>query len=147
MNKIQISKKKVSEFQGHYWNTFNDFLANSDENELDGIYKKCALIYWYASETANGGISQYFDTKSETNHYEVVDSLMEFNAEEHSKILLESIAINDLYDENKTEDELDILDSKLEELEERYEQCDLDLFTLLENVQKKHESKIIEWID
>jgi hypothetical protein len=146
-SKIQISRKAVEEFEGNYWNTFNDFLSNSDLDELSGLLRKCFLIYWYASEVCNGGHGQYFDNQSETDFNDVVEALEYFGASEHSEILKNAISIQPPSFDELNDEEVEALGEKENELDSRFNDAKTDLFGLLEEIEKKYENELIEWID
>ncbi|MCP4977804.1 MAG: DMP19 family protein, partial [Maribacter sp.] len=127
-HKVEISKKAVDEFEGNYWNQFNDYLANSDIDDLSGLLRKCYLIYWYASEVCNGGHGQYFDNQSKTDFNEVVEALKSFKAIEHSKLLKDAISIQPEIFNSLTDEEIEKLGEKENELDSRFHETKIDLF-------------------
>lgn len=94
MKKVQISGKACEDFEGNYWNAFNEHLAMSGLNDLTGIIRSAQLAYWYASEIANGGHGQYFCNKDYFNHDDVVKALKEISASRQADILVEAIGLN-----------------------------------------------------
>lgn len=177
MTKIKISKKACAEFEGNYWNAFNNHLAMSNTDELSGIIRKAHLVYWYASEVTNGGHDQYFGNQSHFNHQEVQLALKDLGASEHAKILQEAVQINqeqerlfekliqlcgggdqyfaDYFSGNKAYSkeaslvkvERESLIMKLTDLDMKLNTIKPDLFDLLVALQKRHEKEMIEWVD
>ena len=145
--KVKISKSAVDEFEGIYWNAFNDVLANSDIEDLNQIMRECHLIYWYASEVCNGGHGQYFDNCSDTVFSDVIGALEKYGAEEHSMILKDAISIQPVSFDELTDDEVDKIGQKENEFDNRFHNANIDLFDLLEHIQKEHEDEIVDWVE
>jgi hypothetical protein len=145
--KVKISKQSVEEFEGNYWNALNDALANSEIEELEHILRECYFIYWYASEVCNGGHGQYFDNRADTDFNEVIAALEKYEANEHSKILRDAIAIQPESFDELSDDEVENLGKQENELDKRFHNADIDLFDLLEHIQKEQEDEIVEWVE
>ena len=146
--KTTISRKAVEEDPGQYWNAFNHALAMSQTENLDGVFRKCHLIYGYASEAWNGGHGQYFLNKESFDHKEVLRALKELGASEHAAILEAALEVmddfmNESVDENKSEEVSEILDS----LDQKLYLTKPELFDFLESIQRKYESELVTWVE
>ena len=148
MEKVKISKKAVEEFEYNYWNAFNYHLAMSGLDELSGIIRSAYLAYWLASEVANGGYGQYFDNLDYFDQEEVYLALKEIGAIKQAELLKKAIEIHEEYKRpGLSKKEKRRLAKNSWAIDMEHHNCEPDIFDLLEELLKKREQEIVEWIE
>jgi hypothetical protein len=89
---IELSRKAYDLFEGERWNALIQLLATTSPDETTPIQRVAFLTWTYNSEVLNGGHDQYFASKNDFDHSEVIEALKVLGASCQSDILGSALA-------------------------------------------------------
>jgi hypothetical protein len=146
----KISSEMVKTDPYVVWNEFVNLLAMSDYADLTPAQRGAHLVFWYESETQNGGHCQYFTNCGIRHLDELITALQDMSANDHARLL---ILVRDLLaratpkPEGKPTDEWvdDVLgDNVYDRLDAEFDKCRPTLVEALQKHLDSHEADFIE---
>ena len=147
MIKRTLSQNQVRDEPWQVWNAFVDILAIEDYNDLGDIQKPAHSIFWYESETQNGGHLQYFLNQGVPNVKLTIEALNFLDAEEHGAVLKSALELYDKLDLSEIEDKEDYIEEALEDhfgaLDMKSYAIETSIQSVLENYLGKNKSEFV----
>lgn len=152
---VKVSKKAFVEFDGVKRNALIEICTMPTMEELTPLQRIAYLVFWYEEEVINGGHDQYFGNKAGFDQNEVVQALIELNANCQAELLrnvweyyynTEKDRPNDFDEFLAWYNQENGVYETLVSYDLKFNECSPTVDELLDKFLEKYEGEFIEWI-